>query len=216
MAVRRKAARRGVQEEPARSADVQHTPSVVQPAWLPSVAIYALLVFLFIYAVVFAAARDVSLGAVRRSTAPPDLALALRELATLQDVRPHVFPGVAAVPRWRPSDLAHLNLTRCYTGANARFGPYHDEQRPMARLPQVGPRHGYTETAMLASDFFGDARPAGVHAYYSGEIERDLTTRALREELLPLERALVSLWPQRSSVVSPAGIRADAVVRASV
>jgi len=103
------------------------------------------------------------------------------------------------MPSWRPEDLAHINLTRVYTSASPRFGPYYDDSRPLARLSprhyRGQPRHSYREIALSGAAFFDSLQ----HVYYSGEIERDLDL-PLRAQLAQLEQSLISLRPQRSSV----------------
>ncbi|KAL1529003.1 hypothetical protein AB1Y20_010324 [Prymnesium parvum] len=145
-------------------------------------------------------AAQTSLPAPPRSAAPHDLPAALSRLAAAR--RPHLLAAAPVVPRWTPSRLRQVNFSRVYSNTFPRFGPYYDEARPMARLPhgvfRGAPRHGYVETELGGAAFFGEWAE-GRHGYYSGEIERDLPP-PLRDELAPLERVLVSLRPERSSV----------------
>jgi hypothetical protein len=68
----------------------------------------------------------------------------------------------------------------------------------MARAFSLSASHGYSEADMAPAAFFG-GQPNGTHAYYSGEVDRDLPASMLAE-LRPLEAALIARDPTRASV----------------
>lgn len=68
----------------------------------------------------------------------------------------------------------------------------------MARAFSLSASHGYYEADMAPAAFFG-GQPNGTHAYYSGEVDRDLPASMLAE-LRPLEAALIARDPTRASV----------------
>lgn len=106
------------------------------------------------------------------------------------------------LPEWTPAALIDRVpiLTRAYVGGASRFGPYYDENRPMA-LAGIGlaPSHGFTETSLRTHDLFAAPASASSHSYYSGEVERDLPASML-DELRPLESALIARNPSHASV----------------
>jgi hypothetical protein len=121
----------------------------------------------------------------------------------------HLGENSTLFPPWTPASLSARVpvLSRTYTSKEPRFGPYHDNERPLARAFGLRPRHNYSEASISSADLFGsstelqdddDDRNYSYH-YYSGEVERDLTPMML-SELRPLERALIARAPSRASV----------------
>ncbi len=136
------------------------------------------------------------------STEASWLADALRSPGDLNE--PIIFrlgENSTLIPSWTPPILSELVpvLNRVYVSDHPRFGPYHDVQRPLARVHDLTPRHNYREASLSTADFFdGSAKPTR-HHYYSGEVERDLPT-AMLAELRPLEMALIARAPSHASV----------------
>ena len=103
------------------------------------------------------------------------------------------------LPQWTPAVLINrVNvLTRVYVGDSARFGPYYDGDRPMARAGLTrAPAHAYSEADLPTRSFFASHSH---YRYYSGEVERDLP-KSMLAELRPLESALIARNPSHASV----------------
>ena len=116
---------------------------------------------------------------------------------------PHVFElgsDHALLPHWTPESLVASmpSLRRAYVSRSSPiFGPYHDVNRPMAKVHNMSALHDYYEDDVRSADFF--AAGSLSHRYYSGEVDRDLPEPML-SALQPLERVLIARGPARASV----------------
>lgn len=119
---------------------------------------------------------------------------------SLGHMQPFVLERPLGLPAWDTAVLAaQLDmLTGVLSSPEPEFGPAFDASRPLAQLnAQVRPRHKYTESNMTARKFF--ARAATAHHQYSQHVSLDVSP-GLRSQIEYLEKEIVAIYPQASSV----------------